>query len=567
MAVLRVLKGETPRKEFPLEAARVRIGRLKRDNDFELPDPHEKREVSKQHFEVIWEDDRHYLVDAGSRNGTFLNNHRLTPHVRYPLKHDDVVRVCNFMFVYLDPQSGTWSEGDSDDESSVVDLVEDTTGIDPPEVYSSIESSYGSWESRAAMNAEVKLRAIMRIVSELYRAKSLNEVLAQVLDQLLALFTAAECAIIVFRENESGGRLFPSVVRHRNPDAAERTRVSRTIVHEVLTTQKSLVLLDVGGQYPLDEKTSIAVSGLKSIMCAPVVDLEGKSLAVLQLDTRTRPHRFQEEDLDVLLLVTHLLTSVIEATLRQAEAHEQLARQSEMRVARELQLGLLPSEPPAIPGYQFFDYYAPAREVGGDYYDYRLLPDERLAIVVGDVEGKGVPAAMLVTKLMGEIRVLLASGAPPDEVFNQVNRSYQEPVLESRLVTMLLLVLDFRTHELQIVCAGHPRPLLLRGGRPPEELADLEARCPLGVIPNQQYPVCRVKLEPGDCVVLYTDGVTEAKDSANELYDTERLVALLSGSSSPAPEVGERIMAALQRFMGQRAQADDLCVVCFSRDK
>lgn len=564
MAVLRVLKGEIPQKEFPLDAPLIRIGRLREENEIELPDPYERKEVSRWHARIVCEVDRHYLVDH-SRNHTYLNNHELTPHVRYPLKQDDIIRICNFIFVYLDPQSGTWSGSDADEESSVVDVVEDTQGIDPPEV--SIESSYGSWETRAAMNAEVKLRAIMRIVSDLYQAKSLHEVLAQVLDQLLALFTAAECAIIVFRENESDGRLFPSVVRHRSPDAAERIRVSRTIVNKVLATQKSLVLVDVGGQYPPDEQTSIHVAGLKSIMCAPVLDLAGNSLAVLQLDTRTRPHRFREEDLDVLVLVSHLLTSVIEATLRQAEARELLARQSEMRVAREVQLGLLPSEPPTIPGYKFFDCYAPAREVSGDYYDYRRLADQRLAIVVGDVEGKGVPAAMLLIWLMCEIRSLLASGAPPDEVFNQVNRSYQEAVLESRLVTMVLLLLDYRTHELQIVCAGHPRPLLLRDGQPLVELANLEARCPLGVIPDQQYPVCSVTLEPGDCVVLYTDGVTEARDSLDELYHTERLYNLLSGCSGPAPEIGNRILASVQQFAGQRAQADDQCVVCFSRDK
>lgn len=559
MPILRILKGEAQR-DILIDELPLNIGR-ERTQDLRFPE----KEVSRSHAQVVCEDDRYYLVDLRSHNYTYLNNRRLKPHTRYPLEHDDVIKICNYILVFLDPESSTWGDLGVDAGRETVDIVDG----DPSRgsaVSRGLPSGSDSWEARLSSNPEAKLRAIMRLASELQKVVSLEEVLTRVLDSLLGLFPVAECAVIMFRE-ENGRRIFPTLARHRDPARQDRATVSRTVIGQAMEEQRAILFENAQDHPDLKGHDSVFDGGLKSIMVAPVLDFDGRSLGAVQLDTRTRLHPFTEEDLDVLSIVVRMLSFVIEEARLRATMIEQRTLQRDLEVAREIQLGLLPNAAPDVKGYEFFDFYAPAKQVGGDYYDYLRLSDGRIAVVVGDVSGKGVPAAMLMAKLSSELRVYLASGLSPVEVLLRTNASYRDRAPEGSLVTLVLLILDPATHQLQIANAGHMRPLLVREGRPPENVGDDEAGCPLGVLPDPTYECCRLQLNEGDCLVLYSDGVTDATDEHGDMYELERLTGLLERSAGSAARLGQTVVDDVEKFVGQQPQVDDICLVCLNRKK
>ena len=187
-------------------------------------------------------------------------------------------------------------------------------------------------------------------------------------------------------------------------------------------------------------------------------------------------------------------------------------------MAHEVQRGFLPSAAPRIPEYDFFDFYEPASQLGGDYYDYIELPGGRLAVVVADVSGKGISASLLMAKLSAETRYCLASEPEPAQAMARLNRAFCDSGWEDRFVTMVLAVLDPRRHEVTIVNAGHLPPLWRRGPGAVEPVAEAEAGLPLGVDRDVDYAPCTLPLAPGESLVLYTDGITEAMNAKDELY-------------------------------------------------
>jgi phosphoserine phosphatase RsbU/P len=254
-----------------------------------------------------------------------------------------------------------------------------------------------------------------------------------------------------------------------------------------------------------------------------------------------------------------------------AQLHEIAVRDEalkrELAVAHEVQRGFLPSAAPRIPEYDFFDFYEPASQLGGDYYDYVELPGGRLAVVVADVSGKGISASLLMAKLSAETRFCLASEPSPAEAVGRLNRAFCQSGWEDRFVTMVLAVLDPRTHDVVIVNAGHLPPLLRRGTGGVETLAQTETRLPLGVESDVDYVPCNLRLDPGDTLVLYTDGITEAMNADDEMYGLQPLLAVLGSHDDPVSRLGRRILDDVKRFIGARPQSDDMCLTCFGRLK
>ena len=220
---------------------------------------------------------------------------------------------------------------------------------------------------------------------------------------------------------------------------------------------------------------------------------------------------------------------------------------------------------PQLSGYYFFDFYEPANQVGGDYYDYIELPNNRLGVVLGDVSGKGVSAALLMAKLSGEVRFCLASESRPADAINRINASFSRSGWQDRFVTFVLAVLDANRNEITIVNAGHMAPLLRHGGGQVESIGDDLAGLPLGVDSEYQYEQYSRPLNPGDFLTLFTDGISEAMNADNGLYGLDRLSRQLATREVKVSELGRLILDDVRRFVGGRPQSDDMCLVCFGR--
>ena len=227
---------------------------------------------------------------------------------------------------------------------------------------------------------------------------------------------------------------------------------------------------------------SIADLRIRSVMCAPLIDSEGHALGVIQIDTIDQRHRFQKDDLDVLVSIASQAAIAVD----NAQMHEAaLKRQSldrDLELAHKVQRGLLPAHPPLIANYHFFDFYEPANQVGGDYYDYVELSDNRLAVVLGDVSGKGVSAALLMAKLSGEVRYCLASEPTPAAAMNRINAASSAAAAGTTGSSPSSWPWSIRVkHEVTIVNAGHMPPLLRHGAGQVETIGDEDAGVPLGI--------------------------------------------------------------------------------------
>jgi serine phosphatase RsbU (regulator of sigma subunit) len=249
--------------------------------------------------------------------------------------------------------------------------------------------------------------------------------------------------------------------------------------------------------------------------------------------------------------------------------HEQViaqrALQRDLELARRMQRTLLPSSPPQVPGYFFFDYYQAARQVGGDYYDYVQLPGGRYAVIVGDVAGKGVPAALLMARLSADVRFSLASEADPAKAVQQINEGFARNDWQDRFVTMLAAVLNPATSELTIVNAGHMAPLLRRRDGSVMEIGEEAAGLPLGVAPELGYESFKHQVEPGDVLTIFTDGFSEAMNNDRDLYGIDRLKEQLSAPAVSVVDFGKHILDDVHKFVNGFDQSDDMCLVCFGR--
>jgi serine phosphatase RsbU (regulator of sigma subunit) len=255
--------------------------------------------------------------------------------------------------------------------------------------------------------------------------------------------------------------------------------------------------------------------------------------------------------------------------IENAQLHDMALREEAMRrelaVAHEVQRGFLPSESPQLPSYDFFEFYEPANALGGDYYDYVELPRGRLAVVLGDVSGKGISASLLMAKLSAEARFCLISEPTPASAIGRLNRIFCGSGWEDRFVTLVLAVLDPLENTVTLVIAGHMPPILRRGQNAVEPVGEEISNLPLGVDHDIKYEQGIYPLSPGDSLTLYTDGITEAMNGAGDLYGHDRLLRQLA---TPAPSInalGRHLLDDVKKFVGNRSQSDDMCLTCFGR--
>jgi serine phosphatase RsbU (regulator of sigma subunit) len=560
MAVLLVIRGLNPGQQFPLEGERAVVGRHP-ECDIVL----DVGAVSRQHAQIVRVGNGYFVEDLGSRNGTFVNGELIRG--RRQLQEADQVKICDLLFSFHLGQPGEppvqVSTAESGEATGAM-MVDDAKNRSSTTITSKVDIQSSLTGLQVSVNPEVKLQALLEITQNLRAAIALDQVLQNVLDSLFTIFIQADRGFIVLRESE-GGPLVPKAVKHRRADEADTIRISRTIVNQVMSSKEAILSADAASDSRFDTSQSIADFRIRSMMCAPLVDSDARALGVIQIDTLDQRSRFQQNDLEVLASVAcQAATAVENAQLHEAALHRQ-ALEHDLDLAHRVQQGFLPDAPPRVAGYEFFDFYEAANQVGGDYFDYVPLSGKRLAVVLADVSGKGIPAALLMAKLSAEARYSLASNPTPAEAMNQLNASFASSGWEDRFVTFVVAVLDLEKHEVKIANAGHMAPLLRHGNGRVEPVGDEQTGVPLGVDPHTHYDQCMLRLGPGDSLTLFTDGISEAMDSRGNLYGLDRLKQQLKADLPGISGLGGAILDDVKRFVGSWAQSDDMCLICFGR--
>ena len=526
--------------------------------------------VSRNHCQLVRDGTGYALEDLGSRNGTFLNDEATKIEGRRPLKAGDEIRVCEVSFKFAGDAHLAGSPASTDSIPKIVDgaglgafLADDETSQPSSTIMSKLDVSSSSRGGvHIAASAEVKLAALVEITQSLARVLALDEVLPQVLKSLFKIFVQADRGFIVMETPDK--KLVPRWVRVRREDVNDTLRISRTIIRHVMDSKQAILSADAASDERFEMSQSIADFRIRSMMCAPLLDSEGNPFGALQIDTLDQRHRFTKEDLELLVSTASQAAIAIQS----AQMHEAALRQREltrdMQLAHEVQHGFLPDKRPDLPGYEFFYYYQPMDQIGGDYYDYIPLPDGRVAVLVADVVGHGVAAALLMAKLSAEARFSLYSEHKPAAAITRLNERICALNIQ-RFVTMIAVILDPREHRAIIVNAGHMAPLHRRANGTVEEPGEKTAGLPLGITDALGYEQTEIEIGKGEILTLYTDGINESIDADGAFYTIDRLRGHLKQKANSAEKLGQTIIEDVRRFLGRANQNDDMCLVCFGR--
>ena len=600
MALLQPFVGGTPGEQIAISGDRAVLGRHP-ECDIVL----DAAAVSRQHAQILQEGEDFYIEDLHSRNGTFVNG-RLV-HGKLLLADGDRLKICDLLFTFyrqpptselgpavtmtaagpggtmLNAQlssgglggvghdgAGAGSFGGGGPllgDASLVnrtEMVDDGEGTGNSTIMSKVDATPRRSTALSIVNPEMKLRAMIEIAQNLARAVTLEEVLPKLLDSMFKIFTQADRGFIILRTLPDGP-LIPKAIKCRHADMEDRVRISRTIVHQAMESKQALLSADAATDVRFESSQSIADLRIRSLMCAPLINGEGHALGVIQVDTTDQRQRFQKDDLDLLASIAAQAAIAVDNAQMHETALKRQSLERDLELAHKVQRGLLPAAPPRMADYHFFDFYESANQVGGDYYDYVDLPDNRLAVVLADVSGKGVSAALLMAKLSGEVRYCLASERTPAEALNRINSAFSRAGWDDRFVTFILAVLDRSRHQVTIVNAGHMPPLLRHGGGQVESVGDAETGYPLGIDADFSYQQCSRQLAAGDSLTMFTDGISEAMNGSGELYGLERLREQIAAQGANVSGVGRHILDDVRRFVGGQAQSDDMCLVSFGR--
>jgi sigma-B regulation protein RsbU (phosphoserine phosphatase) len=308
---------------------------------------------------------------------------------------------------------------------------------------------------------------------------------------------------------------------------------------------------------------SIVEQKVRSMIAVPL-QTNDRVIGLIYVDSPSAIREFSREDLNLLTVMANVAAIRIEhARLAEVEEAERLMAK-DMQQAALIQARLLPSAPPAVAGLEIAGKTTPCRTVGGDYYDYLQFPDGRVGMLVGDVAGKGMPASLLMSSLQARVQVLFEDADNLAHKIERLNKSTCQNCPDNRFITFFMTIADPATGELVYVNAGHNPPLVVRASGGVEMLKG--GGIILGILPIAKYQESRVTLTPGDVLVLFSDGVTEAADPRDQEFGEERLANLvMSLRDRCAAEIVEEVHQAVVAYSEGAPAADDITVVVARR--
>lgn len=514
--------------------------------------------VSRRHARITRVDDRYLVEDLGSGNGTFVNEQPVTRHF---LAHRDMIRVCSAKFMFEEVERPTDS----------ITMV--AGGESQPQIVKTVDANRPFYEDAAALTSAAnpkeavrmatRLKTIYAVSEAISNILDIDELLREILNRLFDVFPKAERAFIMLID-EKGEKLIPKAVkRRRDSDNAELT-VSRTILHEVMTRRHSVLSRDAMEDQRFKAGHSVANFGIRAMMAAPLV-WRAETLGIVYLDSLALA-TFSQADLELLTGIA----SQSAAALGNARLHTELLKrqrlEQDLHLAERIQQSFLPRRIPKVEGYSFCARYDPAYEVGGDFYDFVRLQDDRLGIVVGDVSGKGISAALYMARLTRDLRYLAVAHSDPAQVLKTMNRAVIESGQDDIFVTLIYTVLDAAKRQLVIANAGHMPAVVRRRAENDLIVLDRISGLPLGVLPEPEYTSETYELSPGDSVMLFTDGLVEAMDPSQHMYGMERMQRALARGPSDAITMLDRVVRDVQKHVADAAQFDDTTIVAFGLD-
>ena len=521
-----------------LQGPTISIGRA---SDCSIPI--KDRYLSRKHAEIVSSEGHWVLKDLGSANGTYLNGSRVERELR--LHAGDRIRLGDTEIVF------ETAEHNTDRFLAVADTAASTT-ISVPLHDSEIRLDTGDLS---------KLKTLNQLARELLEDRPMDQLFGFITERVLEHTGASRAAIGLLG---SDGRTFVNVeVRRQDKNDDSELRISKTVLDEVVKEKKALAFMDVSMEEKLSRAKSIVMQGIRSILCAPLT-IGNSVVGVLYVDYLFTQRTISEQDVRLVAQIARFAAIKLETTRLREEAIQKRIMDEELKTASTIQRGLLPAAPTGVPGYSFAGSSRPCRTVSGDYYDFVVRPDGKVYFAIADVSGKGVTAGLMMAGLQASFRIFCKSNPRPAELVAQLNVALKENLPQSKFVTLFLGRLDTETGVIEYANAGHTPPLWIRRDGVLElEETDLV----LGVVTRADYLNRTLALEPGDALVLFTDGVTEAENAEGDDLGSQRLVQRLTKlHDTSAKEITSVIESEVIAHIGDVTVADDVTLVVVARN-
>ncbi len=529
-----VLVQGNEQKNLVLNRTPFSVGR-KVDKDLVIADPR----VSRDHAMIVLEPEGFFLVDQGSKHGTFVNGERVQ---RQKLERNDRLEfgARDTTYAIFNPAHGT--------SNTAREFLSQISGIQISQEATDLE----------------KLTLFLEAARKLNTAGVLDEILMTMLEVTLRL-TRAERGYVFLKEDDGTLRLAAGRNNKGEPLLDDKT-ISHSALDESLRSNSEFLLTDTGSSMDMAQRQSIVAYDLRTVICIPLRKRQVQATrdatpapnanssevtGVLYVDSRFASREFSGVGHDILRAIATEAASLIE-NARLVQAEEEARRyQQELSIAASIQQRLMQVKIPEVPFAKLRGRNLSCKEIGGDFFD-AVNTKEGLAIVLADVSGKGVSAALLASTLQGMIYSHLSSGMPLLEVVTAVNHFFTQKLVGEKYATVLLARLR-KDGELEYVNCGHVQPLLVCGSeiiRPPH------GNVPVGLLPDATFESASCQMKSGDRFILVTDGVTEAENPKGDFFEDSRLEA--AAAKSPTLE---GIFSAVTEFCAGNPLSDDCTVV------
>ncbi|HEX7150133.1 MAG TPA: SpoIIE family protein phosphatase [Thermoanaerobaculia bacterium] len=522
-----------------LAGAAVSIGRSS-----ECTIPIKDRYLSRKHAELLAIDGSWILKDLGSANGTYINGSRVVR--QQPLQAGDRIRLGDTEIVFE-----TAERKSTDKMLAVESRVSATIAIPVHDI------------DRPDAQDVSRLRTLNALARELIEDRPMEELFGYIVERVMEHLRPSRAAIALLG---SDGRSFAQVeVRRQDKADAEELTISHTLLAEIVEEKKALAFMDVTVDEKLSRAQSIIMQGIHSILCAPIT-IGNAVVGVLYVDYLFNQRSISEDDVRLVAQIARFAATKLETTRLREESIQKRIMDEELKTASSIQRRLLRPAPTGVDGYSFVGINQPCRTVSGDYYDFAVRPDGKVYFVIGDVSGKGVTAGLMMAGLQVAFRIFSKNDPDPATLVTQLNHALRENLPRSKFVTLFLGRLDTETGYVEYVNAGHTPPLLLKSDGI-TELGDSDIL--LGVVPTANYVLRSMQLDPGDSLVLYTDGVTEAQnDDDADLGSSPIAERLASLHGEDAQTIASAVSETVLSHVGGNNEAldDDVTLVVVSRN-
>ena len=559
MAELIVKYPDRASEHFQISRLRITIGRSAR-NDLCIPDPF----ASRVHAEVRSEGDEYFLQDLGSANGTLYNGSVVDAQIT--LSRGGRIQIGETEIIFNDSpfplSSGATMITDNSQSIPEATIALSSADRTTSGLFEAIEDARTHEDSAPHHARQSDLLALISKVGvALLASVTLTETLEQIVTLVFEAVPADRCMIMMRDAKSPELKVAVARLRDRAGEVGE-IRISRSVIDEVVTNGKSVLTSDAQAD-PRFAGGTVMLQGVRSVLAVPL-GVGANVFGIIYADSPLSDARFTEDHLKVLTTLSSVAAIRVENARLTEEQMERERLEREQQVASEIQQRFLPAAAPHIEGYELQGISFPCYEIGGDYYDFIQREDGNMVVALGDVSGKGTAAALLMSSLHAAIHAQADANDSIVSTIQAVNKYLTESIPPNRFVTLFYAELNPELGRLTFLNAGHNPPLIVHAGGTMEQLAS--GGLPLGIMADAEFREGRTQLLPGDVLVIYSDGVSEAVNPTGEEFGPTRLYEVVARNlDASASGIRDRIESALTKFCQGTPAADDITLVIVKR--